>query len=72
MNEQNWGFKLTQPGSHDNGNSTTKLHREPTRGRHKSQAVTQVLHDIITISPQTDDYGCATERPGLVSATEHE
>lgn len=45
----------SETGGHDDSNSGAKLHGETTGRRMEGQAVTQVAHDVVTISPETND-----------------
>lgn len=45
----------SETGSHDNGDSRSQLHRETTGGRHEGEFVTKVAHDVVTVSPETND-----------------
>jgi len=47
--------------SHDDGNGGAKFHGETTRRRHESNAVAQVLHNVVAISPETDNDGDTSE-----------
>lgn len=42
-------------GSENDGNGGSKFHRESTRGRVKSDVVTESTHDVVTVSGESDD-----------------
>ena len=54
-------MQLTKTGGHDDSNDGAKLHGETTGRRHKGDAVTQVAHDVVSISPQTNDNTSTTK-----------
>ena len=49
-----------EAGSHNDCDSGTKLHGETTGWGLESKAVTQVPHDVVTISPETNDNSSTT------------
>lgn len=53
--------ELTKSGGKDDGDGSSQFHGETTRGRVESQAVTQVAHDVVTISPDTEGNTSTTE-----------
>lgn len=60
----------TQTRSDDDGDGTAQLHGETTRWGVESDPVTQVLHDVVTISPQTNDESDTTEGPTNMLASD--
>ena len=53
--------QLTKFGGKDDGDGSTEFHRETTGRRLEGQAVAQILHDVISIGPETDDDTRATK-----------
>lgn len=49
------GVGHTKTGSQDDGDDRAKLHGEATRGRHEGDSVSKVAHDVVAISPETED-----------------
>lgn len=45
----------TKTGGQDNGDNRSQFHRETAGRRHQRNSVTQVSHDVVAISPETDD-----------------
>jgi hypothetical protein len=52
-------------GGHDDSDSGSELHGESTGGRLESQTVTKVAHDVVSVSPETNDdtSSSVTENP---------
>ena len=48
-----------KPRRHDDGDRGSELHREPARRRDERDAVFQIGHDFVAVSPEADDDGAA-------------
>lgn len=55
------GYWETIVGSEDDGDCRSQFHRETTRGRVESQAVTDDTHNVVAVGCETDDDHCTTE-----------
>ncbi|KAI6767583.1 hypothetical protein HG530_005592 [Fusarium avenaceum] len=55
--------QLTKTGGQDDCNSSTKLHTETSSGRVKSQTVTKVAHDVVSVGPDTKSNTGTTKAP---------
>lgn len=51
----------TELSSQDNSGCAAHVYREPARGRQQRELVPEILHDVVTIRPQTDHYADGTE-----------
>src|SRR5687768_4889040 len=58
----------TQAGSENDSAGSTKLHGETTSRGVKGQAVTENLHDVVTVGPDTESDTSTTHAPILLLA----